>query len=51
MHAARALDTRPDVKAIIITGDGPKAFAAGADITEMADQTYDEVRASLSASG
>ena len=47
MHAAHALDKRPDVKAIIITGDGTKAFAAGADIMEMADQTYDEVRASL----
>ena len=47
MHAAHALDKRPDVKAIIVTGDGRKAFAAGADIMEMADQTYDEVNASL----
>ena len=47
VHAAHALDKRPDVKAIIITGDGPKAFAAGADIMEMADQTYDEVSARL----
>ena len=47
MHAAHALDKRPDVKAIIITGDGTKAFAAGADIMEMVDQTYDEVSASL----
>ena len=51
MHAAHALDKRPDVKAIIITGDGTKAFAAGADIMEMAGQTYDEVIASLSACG
>ncbi len=43
VHAARALDKRPDVKALIITGEGPKYFAAGADIKEMADQTYDEV--------
>ena len=47
VHAAHALDKRPDVKAIIITGDGAKAFAAGADILEMADQTYDEVSAIL----
>ena len=32
------------MKALIITGEGPKYFAAGADIKEMADQTYDEVR-------
>ena len=44
VHAAQALDKRPDVKALIITGEGPKYFAAGADIKEMADQTYDEVR-------
>lgn len=44
VHAAQALDKRPDVKALIITGDGAKYFAAGADIKEMADQTYDEVR-------
>ena len=43
VHAAQALDMRPDVKALIITGDGVKYFAAGADIKEMADQTYDEV--------
>lgn len=44
VHAAHALDRRPEVKAIIITGDGPKYFAAGADIKEMADQTYEEVK-------
>ena len=47
VHAAKALDRRPDVKALIITGEGPKYFAAGADIKEMADQTYDEVRPPL----
>ena len=51
MRAAHALDKRPDVKAIIITGDGTQAFAAGADIMEMANQTYDEVIASLEATG
>ena len=44
VHAAHALDKRPDVKSLIITGEGAKYFAAGADIKEMADQTYDEVR-------
>ena len=28
------------VRCLILTGSGPKAFAAGADIKEMADQTY-----------
>ena len=30
------------VKALIITGDGEKAFVAGADIAEMKDKTYEE---------
>ena len=34
------------MKALIITGEGPKFFAAGADIKEMADQTYQEVSTS-----
>jgi enoyl-CoA hydratase len=28
------------VRCLVLTGSGPKAFAAGADIKEMADQTY-----------
>ena len=43
VDAAQAMDKRPDVRALIITGQGSKYFAAGADIKEMADQTYDEV--------
>lgn len=31
-----ALDKDANVRAIILTGDGPKSFVAGADITEMA---------------
>ena len=31
------------VGAVIITGEGTKAFAAGADIKEMATQSYSQV--------
>jgi 1,4-dihydroxy-2-naphthoyl-CoA synthase len=41
--AAEAMDADPAVRVIIITGDGPKAFAAGADIKEMSTLTYSEV--------
>lgn len=44
LEAGRAADSDPNVKAIIITGSGSKAFAAGADIKEMASQTYAQVR-------
>lgn len=37
--AATELDDDPDIGAIIITGSA-KAFAAGADIKEMADLTF-----------
>lgn len=43
VSAAQHLDRQPSVKALIITGEGTKAFAAGADIKEMATQTYSEV--------
>lgn len=33
---------QPDVKVIVLTGAGTKAFSAGSDIKEMAAQTYDE---------
>ncbi|KAJ3343917.1 hypothetical protein HDU93_005200 [Gonapodya sp. JEL0774] len=38
----RTLDADPEVKAIVLTGS-EKAFAAGADIKEMRDLTYDQV--------
>ncbi|KAA9089693.1 enoyl-CoA hydratase-related protein [Microbacterium radiodurans] len=37
--AARAFDDDPGIGAIVVTGS-EKAFAAGADIKEMADQSY-----------
>ncbi|WP_446663850.1 enoyl-CoA hydratase [Flexivirga sp. B27] len=40
--AAEELDRDPGVGAIILTGSA-KAFAAGADIKEMADKTFSEV--------
>jgi enoyl-CoA hydratase/carnithine racemase len=45
--AAEELSTRTDVGAVILYG-GPKVFAAGADIKEMAGMTYqDMLRASV----
>lgn len=40
--AVTAMDSDPGVGAVVITGSG-KAFAAGADIKEMADQGYMEM--------
>ena len=41
-----ALDADPTVRAIVITGAGTRAFAAGADIGELAEQTPDSLAAS-----
>ncbi len=41
--AAADLDADPGIGAIIITGAGGKAFAAGADIKEMASLSFSEV--------
>ncbi len=38
-EALETFDRDPDIGCIIITGAGEKAFAAGADIKEMADKT------------
>ena len=39
VDALEALDVDPAVRCIVITGAGERAFAAGADIKEMADAT------------
>lgn len=41
--AAAEFDADPSIGAIIITGAGEKAFAAGADIKEMASLSFSEV--------
>jgi enoyl-CoA hydratase len=38
-HALDALDADPSCRAIVLTGAGTRAFAAGADIKELATQT------------
>jgi enoyl-CoA hydratase/carnithine racemase len=40
IHAARALDSDDSVRCMVLTGS-TKAFAAGADISEMKDKTFD----------
>jgi enoyl-CoA hydratase len=44
--AAAEFDDDPGIGAIIITGSGEKAFAAGADIKEMAELSFADVFAS-----
>eukprot|EP00320_Phaeocystis_rex_P003347 CAMPEP_0119060744 /NCGR_PEP_ID=MMETSP1178-20130426/4670_1 /TAXON_ID=33656 /ORGANISM="unid sp, Strain CCMP2000" /LENGTH=283 /DNA_ID=CAMNT_0007041879 /DNA_START=29 /DNA_END=880 /DNA_ORIENTATION=+ len=41
--AAMKFDADPEVSAIVVTGSGKKAFAAGADIKTMADKSYMEM--------
>ena len=41
-HVAHHLATDSAIRGAILTGAGAKAFAAGADIAEMADQTPQE---------
>jgi enoyl-CoA hydratase len=42
--ALEALDRDPACRVVVITGAGSRAFAAGADIRELASQTYDTLR-------
>ena len=41
-----ALDADPDCRAIVITGAGERAFAAGADVRELSAETPDTLHAS-----
>jgi len=43
IHATSALDADNDIRCMVLTGSTPKAFAAGADISEMKDKTFEEV--------
>eukprot|EP01066_Platyproteum_vivax_P009857 Platyproteum_vivax@DN4371_c0_g1_i1.p1 len=38
----KTLDDTPDIRCIVLTGDGDRAFAVGADIKEMADMTVED---------
>lgn len=40
VHAGQALDASPEIGCMVLTGS-QKAFAAGADISEMKDRTFD----------
>lgn len=42
IHASRALDSNEEIGCLVVTGS-TKAFAAGADIAEMSNQTFDQV--------
>src|ERR1041385_4651530 len=44
LELSTELETNPNVRAIVVTGAGEKAFVAGADITEMADMRPREAR-------
>lgn len=43
VQAAHNFQQDSAVGAIVLTGEGSKAFAAGADIKEMASTTYSQV--------
>ena len=45
-EAVEALDADPSCRAIVITGAGTRAFAAGADVPELAEQTAESLAAS-----
>lgn len=45
-EAVEALDADPACRAIVITGAGTRAFAAGADVAELATQSAESLRAS-----
>ena len=50
LHAAQALDQDEDIGCLILTGSS-KAFAAGADISEMKDRSFDYAYQTVSTAG
>jgi enoyl-CoA hydratase len=46
VEVLQRLDADPSCRAVVITGQGDRAFAAGADINEMVDATPEELEAS-----
>lgn len=50
-RVVEALDVDPEVRAIVITGTGTRAFASGADIGELAGQTPGSLAASEALQG
>lgn len=44
-HVAGELEISTDIRVVIVTGAGPKAFVAGADIAEMVDMAAPQARA------
>lgn len=51
VHATSAYDANPAVGAMVITGSGEKAFAAGADIKTMKEKSYMEAAGYTAAYG
>ena len=51
VDATAAYDANPAIGAMVITGSGSKAFAAGADIMTMKDKSYMEAAGYVSAYG
>jgi enoyl-CoA hydratase len=49
--AVEALDADPAVRAIVITGEGRRAFAAGADVAELSLQTSESLASSVGFTG
>jgi len=43
IHATSVLDRDDAIRCMVLTGSTPKAFAAGADISEMRTKTFEEV--------
>lgn len=42
IHATSILDDSDNIRCMVLTGSTPKAFAAGADISEMKNKTFEE---------